>query len=88
MKPIDLFNYKRINTLIIINTEIIKENTQMLNDYGDILTLDELCEVLKISENVAYRLIREHTIPAFRVGRIYKIPKEAVTNYILTAAQM
>lgn len=60
----------------------------MLNNYGDILTLDELYEVLKISENVAYRRIREHTIPAFRVGRIYKIPKEAVANYILTAAQM
>jgi excisionase family DNA binding protein len=60
----------------------------MLNDYGDILTLDELCEVLKISENVAYRLIREKTIPAFKVGRIYKIPQKAVEAYILTAAHM
>ncbi len=60
----------------------------MLNDYGDILTLDDLCEVLKISENVAYRLIREKAIPAFKVGRIYKIPKKAVEIYILTAAHM
>ncbi len=49
----------------------------MLNDYGDILTLNELCEVLKISENVAYRLIREKSISAFKVGRIYKIPKKS-----------
>ncbi|SET55559.1 helix-turn-helix domain-containing protein [Lacrimispora sphenoides] len=60
----------------------------MLNDYGDILTLNELCEVLKISENVAYRLIREKSISAFKVGRIYKIPKKAVESYILAAANM
>lgn len=60
----------------------------MLNDYGDILTLNNLCEVLKISENVAYRLIRNNTISAFKVGRIYKIPKKAVEDYILTAAHM
>jgi len=60
----------------------------MLNDYGDILTLNELCEVLKISENVAYRLIREKSISAFKVGRIYKIPKKAVESYILVAANM
>lgn len=60
----------------------------MLNDYGDILTLNELCEVLKISENVAYRLIREKSISAFKVGRIYKIPKKAVESYILVAGNM
>lgn len=60
----------------------------MLNDYGDILTVDELCEVLRVSENVAYRLIRENTIPAFKVGRIYKIPKKAVENFINTASKI
>lgn len=60
----------------------------MLNDYGDILTVDELCEVLRISENVAYRLIREKTIPAFKVGRIYKIPKKGLESYILATAHM
>ena len=60
----------------------------MLNDYGDILTLNEFCEILKISENVAYRLIREKSISAFKVGRIYKIPKRAVESYILVAANM
>lgn len=62
--------------------------TTMLNDYGDILTLNELCEVLKISENIAYRLIRDSTISSFKVGRIYKIPKKAVESYILTAAHI
>lgn len=60
----------------------------MLNDYGDILTVDELCEVLRISENVAYRLIRENNISAFKVGRIYKIPKKAIENFISTESKI
>lgn len=60
----------------------------MLNSYGDILSVEELCEIMKISENVAYRLIREQTIPAFKVGRIYKIPKRAVEDFILSEAHM
>lgn len=60
----------------------------MLNDYSDILTVDELCEVLRISENVAYRLIRENTISAFKVGRIYKIPKNAIENYICSKSNL
>ncbi|CCZ58244.1 helix-turn-helix domain-containing protein [Hungatella hathewayi] len=60
----------------------------MINDYGDILTVEELCEVLKISENVAYRLIHEKIIPAFKVGRIYKIPRMAVESFILSQAHI
>lgn len=60
----------------------------MLDGYGDILTVNEFCEALRISENVAYRLIREKIIPAFKVGRNYKIPKKAVENFILSEAHM
>ncbi|MCD7998338.1 MAG: helix-turn-helix domain-containing protein [Clostridiales bacterium] len=39
---------------------------------------------MKISENVTYRLIHEKIIPAFKVGRIYKIPRIAVKSFIIS----
>lgn len=54
----------------------------LLEQYPDILTAEELCEVLNIGANAAYQLLNDGTIPAFRIGRRWKIPKEAVQQYI------
>lgn len=54
----------------------------ILEQYADILTVDELCEVLGIGANAAYQLLNDGAIPAFRIGRRWKIPREAVQEYI------
>ena len=54
----------------------------MLNNYRDILTVDELCEVLRIGKNTAYQLLKIGKIKSIKVGNIYKIPKYAVKDYI------
>lgn len=60
-----------------------REVTAMiLEQYSDILTVEELCEVLGIGANAAYQLLNDGTIPAFRIGRRWKIPKDAVKEYI------
>ena len=56
----------------------------MLDEFKDVLTVEELCEALKISKRLAYDLIRDGTIPVRRIGRIYRIPKIAVINYLPT----
>lgn len=56
----------------------------MLDEFKDVLTVEELCEALKISKRLAYDLIRDGTIPVRRIGRIYRIPKIAVINYLQT----
>ena len=48
----------------------------MLNDYGDILTLNELCEVLKISENVAYRLLEKNPYLLLKLAEFTRFPKK------------
>lgn len=53
-----------------------------LEQYPDILSVEELCEVLNVGANAAYELLNKSTIPAFRIGRRWKIPKEAVAQYI------
>lgn len=54
----------------------------MLNQYGDIITIAELCEVLMIGRNRAYELLESGEIKAFRLGRPWKIPRLSVENYL------
>lgn len=52
--------------------------------YNDIINLDELCEILSIGKNTAYYLLKTNQIKAFKIGRIWKIPKTSVITYIQT----
>ncbi|MDE7176347.1 MAG: helix-turn-helix domain-containing protein [Lachnospiraceae bacterium] len=54
----------------------------MLNQYEEIITIDELCDILMIGKNLAYRLLTENKIKAFRIGKKWKIPKSSVIQFI------
>ena len=54
----------------------------MFYEYDDVLTVDELCELLKIGKNTAYRLLNTGEIKAVRIGRVWKITKEEVVKYL------
>ena len=58
----------------------------MLNEFDDLLTVDEVCEILRIGHNTIYRLLKEGNLKGFRCGRIWKIPKVAVEKYIMESA--
>lgn len=49
---------------------------------NDILTVDELMELLQIGENYAYKLLNEKRINAFRVGRSWRIPRKSIHEFI------
>ena len=55
----------------------------MLNDYPDILTSEEACEVLRIRYNVLYNLLKSGQLKGYQNGRVWHIPKLAIKNYIL-----
>lgn len=55
----------------------------MLDDWDDFLTVEELCELLKIGHNAAYALLGSGKLKAFRNGRVWRIPKQAVIDYII-----
>lgn len=55
----------------------------MFEAYDDILTITELAEALKIGSTQAYRLVGSGSIHAFKSGKDWKIPKEAVISYIM-----
>ena len=54
----------------------------MFKDCDDIITVEELCEILKIGKNGAYELLNSGQIKAIQIGRIWKIPKKAVEEFI------
>lgn len=56
----------------------------MLDEYELILTPEEVSEVLRIGMNRTYDLLRTGKLKAFREGRIWKIPKVSLMEYIST----
>ena len=54
----------------------------MFEKYKDIVTVDELCEMLNISRNLAYRLLKAKKVQGIRVGRAHRIPKTNIIDYI------
>ena len=54
----------------------------MDNDLSPLVTIDELCELLMIGRNAAYKLLMTGKIKSFKIGRVWKIPRESLTAYI------
>lgn len=48
----------------------------------ELITVDELCQMLMIGKNLAYRLLDAGEIRCFKINRIWKIPKSSVSEYI------
>ena len=55
----------------------------MFEMFPDILTVDQLCEAFQIGKNTAYQLLNSGELRAFKIGKVWKIPKDAVSEYIL-----
>ena len=56
----------------------------MLEQYQDIMTTYEVTEALCIGKNRVYELLGNGIQKGFRIGNIWKIPKEAVIEYIMS----
>lgn len=54
----------------------------MLDQYDDVLTVANLQEILGIGRNTVYELLNSGTIPALRIGKQWRIPKDAVLHYL------
>lgn len=60
----------------------------MFEEYPEVLSVDEACELLRIGRNNLYKLIKENKLKSYRNGRVWKIPKCAVQQYILDQANI
>ena len=53
-----------------------------LDQYHDVMTVEDLMEYLYIGKNSAYKLLQSGKIKALKIGRIYRIPRQAVVEYL------
>lgn len=61
----------------------IKENYEMMfTSYPDLVDVKALKIMLGIGITLAYRLVKNNTIPALKVGRAYRIPKRNIIYYL------
>ena len=57
-------------------------NTHNLDSYADVLTVEDVGNILHIGKKLVYRMIHENELPARRIGRIYRISKKELINYL------
>ena len=60
----------------------MNQQIEPLKDYKDVLTVQELRQVLNISRNTCYKLLQEGTIKSIRIGTSYRVPKNYILDYI------
>lgn len=53
-----------------------------LDDYDDVLTVQQAQEILQIGRNTLYRLIQCGKLPHIRIGRCIRIPKARLIDYL------
>ena len=53
-----------------------------INDYPDVLTVEEASEIIGICTKTLYKLIKNGEIKKVSVGRLFKIPKMNILSYL------
>jgi excisionase family DNA binding protein len=46
------------------------------------LTVAEVAALMRVSKMTVYRLVHGGTLPAVRVGRSFRVPEQAVNDYL------
>ena len=61
---------------------MVSTEQNLIHNYPPVLCVKQVAEILTISHNTAYELIRSGRIHSVRVGCSYRIPLDAVINYL------
>lgn len=59
----------------------------MFENYDDVINIEDLMEILSIGKNNAYKLLQSGEIKSFKIGKVYKIPKIYIEEYILSKVE-
>lgn len=64
------------------NTNINEQTITMFSDYPDVVSVEQITEMLHIGQVLAYKLLKDGTIKARKVGRRYIIAKKNVIEFL------
>ena len=54
----------------------------MFEEYGPIMSVQNVCDELMVGKNTVYQLIKQGKISSFRTGRTWKINRDSLAYYI------
>lgn len=60
----------------------------MFDEYPDVLTAEEAADALRVGYNALYRLLSSGKLKAYKNGRVWRIPKESIKEYILDSTKI
>ena len=60
----------------------------MFEQYPDILTVEEVCEALRMGYNAVYDLLNEVKLKAYKNGRVWRITKQALIQYVSESSRL
>lgn len=66
----------------MVNQETNTARSKIIKKYPPVLCVKQVAEILSISHNTAYALIRTGQIYSVRIGRSYRIPLDAVIDFL------
>lgn len=59
----------------------------MFEQYPDILTVEEVCEALRMGYNAVYEILNSGKLKAFKNGRVWRIPRESLKEFVRKRAE-
>lgn len=54
----------------------------MLDDYPDVLSFRQVMEITHVGRNLLLRLLNSGEIPAFKIGKLWKVYKKELIQYL------
>ena len=51
--------------------------------YGEILTVKEICEMLRVNQSTIYKMVRQGRIHAFRVGSDWRFRADEIVHWMV-----
>lgn len=60
----------------------MNEKNKSLSSYPDVLSIQDIMEILKIGRTLAYRLVNDKTITAKKLGRDWIVSKSNLIEFI------
>ena len=60
----------------------------MFEQYPDILTVEEVCEALRMGYNAVYDLLNDGKLKAYKNGRVWRITKQALIQYVSESSRL
>lgn len=54
----------------------------MFETYPEVLEIKDICAILRIGRKSVYQMLKKGALPYRKIGRCYKIPKDAIIHYL------